>query len=312
MSKYYIVEEDDHNIRIDKFIRRILKIPQSLVEKFLRKGVVLLDNTKVKSDVRIKAGNVICVRYDRVIYERKQIRKICKADSDFLVHLIRNSVVYEDDDVLIINKPAGISVQGGTKVKISISDIVDKIRDGESMKIVHRLDKDTSGILMLARNARISRLIMHEFKNRRVEKKYLALTQGIPKNDIGQINHSIIKNKRSLSLDKVNDSYLQEAVTSFSVLKKLPYGIGLLELKPITGRKHQIRIHLSHIGCSIIGDKKYGKFCEHVLNDNLQLHAYFLSINIGEKKNRLYCSCSILYERCNYAVREIVINCILM
>ena len=82
--------------------------------------------------------------------------------------------MYEDDNVLVINKPSGISVQGGSKIKISISDVLDSIRIGESMKIVHRLDKNTSGILMLARNARVSRLIMHEFKNRRVKKKIFS------------------------------------------------------------------------------------------------------------------------------------------
>ncbi|WP_235111301.1 RluA family pseudouridine synthase [Ehrlichia muris] len=284
MDKYYTVQEDDQNIRIDKFIRRELKIPQSLVEKFLRKGIILLDNMKVKSDTRINVGSVIYIKYNGVICEKKHSKKVSESDSDFLVNLIRNDILYKDDDVLVINKPTGISVQGGTKVKVSISDIVDKIIDGESMKIVHRLDKDTSGVLILARNARVSRLIMQEFKNRRVRKKYLALTQGIPENDIGQINHSIIKSKHTLPLEKIDNSCLQEAITSFSVLKKLPYDVGLLELKPITGRKHQIRIHLSQIGCSIIGDKKYGKFCKHVLNDHLQLHAYSLSINIGTKE----------------------------
>ena len=285
VDKYYTVKEDDQDMRVDKFVRKVLKIPQSLVEKFLRKGIVLLDNSKVKSNARIKTGNVIYIKCNTIINDEIHTKRICKADSSYLINLINNSILYEDDDVLIVNKPAGVSVQGGTKVRISISDILDKIRDGESMRIVHRLDKDTSGVLMLARNARASRLIMHEFKNRRVEKKYLALTQGIPKNDVGEINHSIIKKKHNFCENMVtSNSVFQEAITSFFVLKKLPYDIGLLELKPKTGRKHQIRIHLSHIGCSIIGDKKYGKFCNHVLNDHLQLHAHFLSIDMGNKK----------------------------
>ncbi|RZB12621.1 RluA family pseudouridine synthase [Ehrlichia minasensis] len=284
MGKYYTVKEDDQDMRIDRFVRRVLNIPQSLVEKFLRKGVVLLDNAKVKSNTRIKTGNVIYIKCDTIIGEEIHA-KICEADSSSLINLINSSILYEDDDVLIINKPAGISVQGGTKVRVSIGDILDKIRGGESMRIVHRLDKNTSGVLMLARNARASRLIMHEFKNRRVEKKYLALTQGIPENDVGEINHSIIKKKHNFCKNIIIDSSVfQEAITSFFVLKRLPYDIGLLELKPKTGRKHQIRVHLSHIGCPIIGDKKYGKFCNHVLNDHLQLHAHFLSIDIGNKK----------------------------
>ena len=285
MGKYYTVSEDDQGIRIDKFIRKVLQIPQSLVEKFLRKGIVLLDNIKVKSDTKIQIGNVIYVKYDGTIDRKEKTRKICKVDSDALIDLIRNNIIYENNDVLVINKPAGISVQGGTKVKVSISDILDDIKNGESMKIVHRLDKDTSGVLILARNIRASRLIMHEFKNRKVKKKYLALVQGILENDTGQINCSIIKKKCGTFLEKmvVDKSCMQEAITMFSILKRLPNNVLLLELQPITGRKHQIRVHLSHIGCPIIGDKKYGKF-PHTLNDHLQLHAHSLSINIGGKK----------------------------
>ena len=286
MSKYYTVNEDDQGIRIDKFIRKVLQIPQSLVEKFLRKGIVLLDNIKVTSDTKIQVGNVIHIKYDGTIHREKKARKICKVDSDALTDLIRNNIIYENDDILVINKPAGISVQGGTKVKVSISDILDKIKNGESMKIVHRLDKDTSGVLILARNIRVSRLIMHEFKNRKVKKKYLALAQGVLENDVGQINYPITKKKCGIFLEKmvVDKSCIQEAITLFSILKRLPNNTLLFELQPITGRKHQIRVHLSHIGCPIIGDKKYGKPSHYISNDHLQLHAHSVSINIGGKK----------------------------
>ncbi|MGN7619112.1 MAG: RluA family pseudouridine synthase [Ehrlichia sp.] len=284
MGKYYTVSEDDQDIRIDKFLRKVLQMPQSLIEKFLRKGMVLLDNMKVKSGTKIKTGSVIYIKYDGTIYSEKKVNKAYKVDTSALVDLIRNNIIYENDNVLVINKPAGIPVQGGTKVKVSISDVLDKIKDGEPMKIVHRLDKDTSGALILARNIRACRSIMHEFKNRKVKKKYLALAQGILENDAGQINYSIIKKKCGILFEKMatDKSHVQEAITLFSVLKRLPNNILLLELQPITGRKHQIRVHLSHIGCPIIGDKKYGKLsC--TLNDHLQLHAYSISINIEGK-----------------------------
>ena len=286
MGKYYTVSEEVQGIRIDKFIRQVLQIPQSLVEKFLRKGIVLLNNMKTKSDTKIQCGNIIYIKYDQIIDRKKQVRKICKTDSDYLINLIRNNIIYENDDVLVINKPTGVPVQGGTKVKVSISDILDKIKKGECLKIVHRLDKDTSGILILARNIRVSRLITDEFKNRKVKKKYLALAKGTLENDTGQINCSIVKKKLGMFSEKmvVDKSYLQEAITSFSILKRLPDNTLLFELQPITGRKHQIRVHLSHIGCPIIGDKKYGKLSYNTLSDKLQLHAHFISIHIGGKK----------------------------
>ncbi|CAI27774.1 Ribosomal large subunit pseudouridine synthase C [Ehrlichia ruminantium str. Gardel] len=283
MGKYYTIQEDNLGVRIDRFIRKELRIPQSLIEKFLRNRIILLDGLKVKSNTKLNVGNVIYVQNECIISKEKKDKKVCKLASESLVRLICDNIVYEDDNVLVINKPSGVSVQGGSKVKISISDVLDSIRIGESMKIVHRLDKSTSGILMLARNSRVSRLIMNEFKDRKVKKKYLALTCGIPDDDCGQIDYPIVKKKHGITLEK-NMSFVQQAVTMFSTLRKLPNDIGLLDLQPITGRKHQIRIHLSHIGCPIVGDVKYGKICDNISNNYLQLHAYFLSINIDGKE----------------------------
>ena len=119
-----------------------------------------------------------------------------------------------------------------------------------------------------------------------LKKKYLALTCGIPSNNIGQINYPIMKKKYGITLESMarGVSSEQKAITLFSILRKLPHDIGLLDLQPITGRKHQIRIHLSHIGCPIVGDVRYGKACKNISNDYLQLHAYFLSINIDGKE----------------------------
>ncbi|QGR02393.1 RluA family pseudouridine synthase [Ehrlichia ruminantium] len=287
MGKYYTIGQDHQDVRVDRFIRKELDIPQSLVEKFLRNGIILLNSLRVKSSTKLSVGDVIFVQNEYIISKEKKSRKVCKFASESLVKLICDNVLYEDDNVLIINKPSGVSVQGGTKVKVSISDVLDNIRVGESMKIVHRLDKNTSGILVLARNVRVSRLIMHEFKNRKVKKKYLALTRGMPDNDVGKIDYPIMRKKCNVSLDgKIQRDILfeQHAITIFSILKKLPHNIGLLDLQPITGRKHQIRIHLSHIGCPIIGDVKYGKVCDNITSNYLQLHAYFLSISIEGKE----------------------------
>ncbi|QKX03335.1 RluA family pseudouridine synthase [Wolbachia endosymbiont of Litomosoides sigmodontis] len=159
----------------------------------------------------------------------KYLDCIKNTNSDFkynekLIELLRSNILYEDEYILAINKPAGVIVQGGIKVKISISDLLDQIREGKIFKIVHRLDKDTSGVIIFARNVNVARYLIEEFKGRRVKKTYLALTSGIPSKNRGVIDYPLVK-KYVSGQEKVviDENSSKNATTRFSIIAKFKF-----------------------------------------------------------------------------------------
>lgn len=171
-----------------------------------------------------------------------------------LVGLLKENILYEDEYILAINKPSGVTVQGG---KINISDLLDQIREKEIFKIVHRLDRDTSGLIIFARNAGVAKYLMEEFKGRKIKKTYLALTSIIPSKNKGIINHPLVK-KYITGQEKVvvDENSSKNATKNFSILAKLKHNVAYLKLQSITGRTHHLRANLSHINCPILGDGK--------------------------------------------------------
>ncbi|MCU7611469.1 RluA family pseudouridine synthase [Anaplasma capra] len=276
MRKEYIVEEACPGVRVDRYLRNLLPgVPQSFIEKSLRKGEILLNNTKTKSSTRVSDGDVLSIKGTHRIEQRgKEIHEFRHTS---LLRLISSSIVYEDEDIIAVNKPAGVSVQGGSNVKTSIADLLDKIRPGECCRIVHRLDKDTSGVLVLARNLSVARRLASEFRDRRVHKEYTAITLGIPSPTTGEVNTPILY-KAEIGGGVVS----KEARTIFSVVKTLG-NFAVVLLHPVTGRKHQLRIHMSQMGCPIVGDRKYCK-CDPTGQQALHLHASLLILEpMGRK-----------------------------
>ncbi len=275
---------EDNNVRLDRYIRRIFpNLKQSAIEKSLRKGLIKVDNCTAKSSDRVNSGQTITIRYLDYIENTNSDRKY----NEKLVNLLRDNILYEDEYILAINKSAGIIVQGGIKVKISISDLLDQIREGEVFKIVHRLDRDTSGVIIFARNASVARYLMKEFKGRRIKKTYLALTSGIPSKDNGIIDYPLVK-KYISGQEKVviDEDSPQNATTHFSIISRLKHNVAYLKLQPITGRTHQLRAHLAHINCPILGDGKYGgkkAFIDGVVNQ-IHLHSHSLSLKLPSNK----------------------------
>ncbi|BFD47243.1 MAG: RluA family pseudouridine synthase [Wolbachia endosymbiont of Sergentomyia squamirostris] len=278
-----ILIEDD-NVRLDRYIRRIFPdLKQSVIEKSLRKGLIKVDDCKAKSSDRVNSGQTITLKHLNYIENANSDRKY----NEKLVNLLRENILYEDEYILAINKPAGVIVQGGVKVKISMSDLLDQIREGETFKIVHRLDRDTSGVIIFARNANVARYLMEEFKGRRVKKTYLALTSGIPSKDSGTIDYPLVK-KYVSGQEKVvvDENSPQNATTHFSIIAKSKHNVAYLKLQPITGRTHQLRAHLAHINCPILGDGKYcGKkaFIDGIAN-KIHLHSHSLSLKLPNNK----------------------------
>lgn len=280
--KTILIEED--NVRLDRYIRRIFPdLKQSVIEKSLRKGLIKVDDCKAKSSDRVNSGQTITLKHLNYIENANSDRKY----NEKLVNLLRENILYEDEYILAINKPAGVIVQGGVKVKISMSDLLDQIREGETFKIVHRLDRDTSGVIIFARNANVARYLMEEFKGRRVKKTYLALTSGIPSKDSGTIDYPLVK-KYVSGQEKVvvDENSPQNATTHFSIIAKSKHNVAYLKLQPITGRTHQLRAHLAHINCPILGDGKYGgkkAFIDGIAN-KIHLHSHSLSLKLPNNK----------------------------
>lgn len=275
---------DSSDVRVDRYLRRIVpNLKQSVIEKSLRKGLIKIDGCKVKSSYRTKVGQSLTIEnLDHVSYLNSD-----KKRNEKITNILQNSILYEDEYIISINKPQGIVVQGGTKVQVSIDDLLDQIKVGERFKLVHRLDRDTSGVLLLARNAEVASHLMQEFKNRKVEKIYLALTFGIPTQNSGFINLPLVK-KYVFGQEKVvvDENLGQNAITQFSVIKKWQSKVAYLKLKPLTGRTHQLRAHMSYIKCPIVGDGKYGgknAFIAGIAN-KVHLHAHSISFKLPNNK----------------------------
>lgn len=263
------VTPDEEGMRLDRWFKsNCPNIPHTLLQKFIRKGAVRVDGKRAKADFRLEAGQNIKIPSVDVSDESTTSKPPQK-----LINIIKDAVIYEDDDMIIINKPSGIATQGGTKVKNSVDDILSAIYPNKP-KLVHRLDKDTSGILLVAKNRKTAEEAASEFKSRETKKTYIAVVNGCPSPKKGEISAPLLKHNNTAM---IIDDKGKEAVTEYQVIKRNA-SFSLLELRPLTGRTHQLRVHCKHIGCPIVGDDKYGE------KDNEQklcLHAKMLEIKLG-------------------------------
>ncbi len=279
MKKTIYVEETYNNMRLDRLIRNLIgNLPQGLIEKNLRSGKIKLNKKKVKSSVKVKFNDQIDlfnINFEKKIINKKKLFK----PSDILIKENENLIIENNDDFLVLNKSSGISVQGGTKSKKNLIDIFSKSKIFHNSKpfSVHRLDKDTSGVFIIAKNRGSAQLLTSLFRLRKVHKTYLAICHGEIEQIKGTLNNDLIRydNKKQI---------LEKAETLFKVIDK-NNNFSLVKLKPITGRKHQLRKHLFMIGHSILGDKKYkSKIFTKSINKKLMLHSYEIKFMINEKK----------------------------
>ena len=272
-------------VRVDKYVRSIFPgIAQSFIEKSLRKGSILLNGSKVLACTRVKIGDVLSIKdVEQISTQERKKGVVSAAYCDAILRSIGGMIAYEDERVVVLNKPAGISVQGGTGIRASIDDVLDRIVPGVSLRIVHRLDKDTSGVLVLSKSLDAARCFAEEMRSRRVHKEYIAITHGVP-DAIEEITHPVFY-KRKKPSDTGKEVVNKEARTLLSVVAYRD-DHAIVSLRPLTGRKHQLRIHLSTIGCPIIGDTKYSKDANK--GDNLHLHAYRIGFEIMGKKVEVF------------------------
>jgi len=280
MKKSYIVDTTCNDMRLDRWIRLTLgKIPQSLIEKYLRFGKIKLNKKKTKSSQKIKTSDVINF-FDLNFKENFVQKKTKFLPSKEIVKSNEDQIIENNEKFIVINKSSGISVQGGTKSKKNLVDIFAKSEIFNKTKpySVHRLDKETSGVFIMAKTRESAQLLTSLFRLRRVHKTYLAICHGEISKNSGEWNDDLIRYDG-------NKKIIEKAKTIFRVIDKNSEA-SLVELKPITGRKHQLRKQLYAVGHSIFGDKKYKllKFNKG-LNKELMLHSYQIKFIINDIKH---------------------------
>tara|TARA_B110000211_G_scaffold77093_1_gene90402 strand:- start:993 stop:1901 length:909 start_codon:yes stop_codon:yes gene_type:complete len=280
MPQTYTVEKDYHNSRFDRWFKATVKnLPQSLIEKIIRLNKVKINRRKIKSSYRIQVGDIVEV-YDISKFKISDRPKILKyKPSRKEVDIYDDYILENNDNFVVINKPAGVAVQSGTKSFKNIIDILKDTKYFENYKpyIVHRLDKETSGILIVAKTREYAQLFTSLFRIRKIHKTYVALTYG-----------KISKSSDTLKDDLVSydneKKIVQKAVSHLKVIKSSS-DYTYVELNPITGRKHQLRKQLYNIGHPIVGDDKY--FTDRradktkMKSKNLMLHAYKIKFMIN-------------------------------
>jgi len=281
MIKKFQVEKDFHNTRFDRWFKnKVLDIPQGLIEKIIRKNQVKVNGKKTKSSYRVQEKDII---------ETFNIEKVKKTEKNLITQYVPTNterdkyddfIIENNENFIVINKPAGIAVQSGTK---SFKNVVDTLRETKYFEhtkpfIVHRLDKETSGILIVAKTREYAQLFTSLFRIRKMHKTYLAVVYGEVSNEIKVLEDDLILYEKERKI-------IQKATSYIKILKSNSE-YSLLELRPITGRKHQLRKQLYNIGNSIIGDDKYyvkrGKDFEK--SKNLMLHAYEIKFMINNVK----------------------------
>ena len=280
MNKSYIVDSTCNEMRIDRWIRlKIGKIPQSLVEKYLRLGKIKLNKKKIKSSHKIKFNDTINL-FNINFTEKLVQKKIRFEPSKEIIKSNEEQIIDNNDKFVVLNKSTGISVQGGTKSKKNLVDIFAKseIFNGTKPYSVHRLDKDTSGVFIMAKSRESAQLLTTLFRLRKVHKTYLAICHGEIFKNSGEWNDDLIRYDGKKKI-------IENAKTVYKVIDKNAEA-SLVELKPITGRKHQLRKQLYAIGNSIFGDKKYkASNSDRGLNKNLMLHSYQIKFIINDIKH---------------------------
>lgn len=258
-----IATANEEGIRADRFVRIFFpSLSFGLLQKSFRQKKIIINGHKVDASTRVHQGDVV-----KIFLQFQNNTQQSKNDK--LFHKLRPMIIFENENFLAINKPEKLSVQGGSKVKISVDDML-RAAPNKHYFLVHRIDKDTSGILLIAKNRLWASKLTQMFRENRVKKTYLAVVDG-----------KIIKNGTIDNYLCTKDNIFGEvhAITNYKPIKRIGY-YTLLQLNPLTGRKHQLRVHCAeNLHSPILGDVKYNKNVQH---SHLFLHAYkVILIDLG-------------------------------
>jgi 23S rRNA pseudouridine955/2504/2580 synthase len=285
MPESRVVDAEDDGIRLDRWFRRHYPaVTHGLLEKLLRKGEVRLDGKRVKAADRVAAGQAMRLP-PQVVHAKDQ--RPAKPQPDKPMGTLADRILYMDKQVIVIDKPAGLATQGGSGLTRHVDGMLDSLMFEKNTRprLVHRLDRDTSGVLLVARTAQAASGLSASLALRDTSKVYWALTRGMPKQKHGVIKAALAKEGARGKDERMTVSENDEAkaaLTEYAVMGTAGQEFAWVAARPITGRTHQIRVHLASIGTPIVGDFKYGGADakgKGEIADKLHLHAR--SIDIG-------------------------------
>ncbi len=283
MSENITIKEHEIPIRLDRYIRTLDPfMTQGVVEKSLRSGSIKVNGQKVKSNHRISNGDI--VSFSQAIEKRQQ----ADVKSSGIVvalakKLLGEYLLHEESEFLAVNKPSGLASQGGTKISLSLDDALGYLNTKNfDLRLVHRLDRDTSGVMLLAKTRDAAVRLTEAFRDNKIHKTYYACISPVPKEKQGRIESYLLKTSEfevKSYPEVVKGSKF--SITDYEIINSNG-NMALVKFLPITGRMHQIRVHSKQIGCPIVGDARYGG----VPNNNLMLHAAEVRIDksvLGEE-----------------------------
>jgi 23S rRNA pseudouridine955/2504/2580 synthase len=283
-----IISEDDDGIRLDRWFQRHAKgISFNIVSRWSKTGAVRLDGVKAGPGDRVRAGQALIWPDELPVpANTRPVEKLRPPLRDEQIDYMRSMVLHMDANAIVINKPPGLATQGGTGISTSVDALLDALQyDAPSRpRLVHRLDKDTSGVLLLARTAKAAAFFSKAFAGREARKSYWALTVGVPKIAAGTIDAAIAKQPGTGGEKmQVDTEAGLKAKTRYRVIDRAAGRAAWVEFLPLTGRTHQIRVHAAAIGHPLVGDGKYGgkdSYLTGGISRKLHLHSRRLVIDL--------------------------------
>jgi 23S rRNA pseudouridine955/2504/2580 synthase len=269
------VSPDEAGMRLDRWFREHYpEISFGHLQKLLRSGQIRVDGSRARTNTRLDPGQAVRIpplsedaagprRHAEASAEQRRDRAEHPAAKQDDADVLRSALLYEDDQVLVFNKPAGLAVQGGSGLRTHVDAMLDAFRDrqGQKPRLVHRLDRDTSGVLVVARTRLAASKLAAAFRSRTTRKIYWALVRGVPKPRQGRISTWLAKGEgeagERMRIARHGEDEASHAVSVYSVVDQAGQKLAWLSMRPVTGRTHQLRAHAAHIGHPIIGDSKY-------------------------------------------------------
>lgn len=273
------IQQEDGDVRLDRWIKRQNpNITQGMIQKLCRTGQIRVDGKRAQASTHLKPDEI--VRFPMVEVDLVKAKQPQQIDPK-LAKQLKEWIIYQDDDLFVINKPSGIAVQGGSNVTNHIDGILEALQFDSKYRpsLVHRLDKDTSGLLLIARHPAAAAKLAAAFRSRDMKKTYWAITTRRPSPLSGRIDLPLLKveyqNGSHIEAADAKNKEAQRAITEYEVKDFAARKLALVELYPLTGRMHQLRVHCAEMKAPILGDKKYNKEMPFMdgFSQRLHLHA---------------------------------------